>query len=138
MDPRIPHPTKHKGGPEGIDLDALEAFERGEGALADALRIDEEDLDLFRGRGLALLEGGKLDDARSVLEMCQMLGDADPAICIALAACTHLLGDDREARAHLEVGLLRAREVGDEDLIAAATEWGTSSLPAAFAEGSES
>jgi len=110
MDPRLVRARRQKSA-------AFEIDHRG------TIRVDADRFAEFRERGLALLEGGKYDDARAVLKMCALFSDGDAAILIALACAEEMSGDAHAAREHYRLGLERAAKDGDDALAGAVSRW---------------
>ena len=115
---------QNKKRPAQIDVTALERFDAGEGSLATVLRLDQEDIENLRDRGLAFLEAGKPDKCKSIYELLESKGDRSAGLCFILASCFDQLGERREALDHFQRGIVLADEEGELALKESALAWG--------------
>jgi hypothetical protein len=108
---------------DGLDIEALEAFEAGRGTLAGILRIEKNDLSALRAQGVALLSSGDFVRSRASFVLLDALGESGPEVDLMIAIASDQLGDRRMALAHAERGLAQAREQKMTTLEALIIDW---------------
>lgn len=106
-----------------IDLEALEAFEAGEGTLADVLNLDPSDIRSLRERGVRLLSRGEAEGCRQIFQILEALGDRTAEGAIVMAMCHARLGERIAALRYFERGLSSAKENGDRLLSTLLERW---------------
>jgi tetratricopeptide (TPR) repeat protein len=84
----------------------------------DKQEFDAEDIEMFRERGLALLQAGQADRAREVFEMLIELGQEDPAVHLVLSGCSQLMNDAEGAVHHLDRALTLLEALDEPELLA--------------------
>lgn len=76
----------------------LEEMIRGERSMAEVLNLEKEDVRELAEVGDALLETGRLSDARNVYEGCLVLNPVDCSLYERLGLCCTAQGDHDLAR----------------------------------------
>jgi len=126
VDPRIVRAKrKAQRRPAGVNRSALERHETGEGSLAAVFHLGDEELTQLREHAVALHAGGKIEQARAVLELLIAMDESDAGILLLLAACCAELGDLDAARHCFRAGLEGARAAGADTLCNLALAWGS-------------
>ena len=123
-DPRIQLLERAKARFE-LDPEALARLADPSRGIHDELPLTASDFDDLRDRALAFIESGQAERGRDILEMSIVLGDGSPRTPLALSFCFQLLGDRGRAELYWRVGLVAAKDAGDDALHALAERWGT-------------
>jgi tetratricopeptide (TPR) repeat protein len=115
-----------KRGKTPLAAGEVEAYFRGEGSLADLLRLGGDELERLRARGVALLEAGHHEEARAFFECLEVIEGPSPAFDFAQAWALDQLGDTEAARARFQRGQRRLREagLGTDSTTLATLAWG--------------
>lgn len=106
-----------------LDVETLEALERGELTLAEAFNIPSDSLISLEKRGLGFFHQGRYADCIAVFELLEGLGRASAAASFLLAACEDRRGNAAASQRHFEAGQRLAIAAKDTALVDVATAW---------------
>lgn len=108
-----------------LDVETLEALERGELSLAEAFDIPLESLVALEKKGLGLFHQGRYTECIALFELLEGLGRTSAASAFLLSVCEGQRGNLAASQRHFQNGERLAIAAKDSALVDLAKGWAT-------------